>query len=71
MKLGLHTISVWFGLLMILLVVSGAFVFSFSDFMIDRLNGPKRIFFVVILLAYAIYRGFRLFSVLKQSQNDD
>ncbi|MCE3258425.1 MAG: hypothetical protein K0S12_66, partial [Bacteroidetes bacterium] len=41
MKLGLHTVSVWFGMIMILLVTAGAFAFTFTDFMDDRLYGNK------------------------------
>lgn len=70
MKLGLNSISVWFGMIMILLVVAGAFAFAFTDFMDDRLFGPKRIFFVVLLLAYGIYRIFRLRQLLKQNNNE-
>lgn len=68
MKLGLNTISVWFGMIMILLVVSGAFAFAFTDFMSDKLYGQKRFFFVILLLAYAVYRGFRLYQVFKQAK---
>jgi len=71
MKLGLNSISIWFGMIMILLVVTGAFAFAFTDFMDNRLFGPKRIFFVVLLLAYAVYRIFRLRSLLKQNNNED
>lgn len=70
MKLGLNTISVWFGMIMILLVLSGAIAFAFTDFMDDRLYGTKRIFFVVMLLAYAIYRIFRLRHALKQTADE-
>ena len=70
MKLGINSISIWFGMIMILLVVAGALAFAFTDFMDDRLFGPKRIFFVVLLLAYAVYRVFRLRSLLKQNNNE-
>ena len=42
MKLRLNSISIWLGFIMILLVISGAAVFSFSDFMSDELFGKKR-----------------------------
>lgn len=71
MKLGLNSISIWFGMIMILLVITGAFAFAFTDFMDDKLFGPKRIFFVVLLLAYAVYRIFRLRQLLKQNNNED
>jgi len=71
MRSGLNTISVWFGMIMILLVVSGAIAFALTDFMDDKLFGPKRIFFVMLLLAYAVYRGFRLKQVLKQTKYNE
>jgi hypothetical protein len=70
MKLGLNTISVWFGMIMILVVLSGAIAFAFTDVMNDKLYGSKRIFFVVLLVAYAVYRFFRLKQVLKQKTDD-
>jgi len=57
-------------MIMILLVVAGAIAFAFTNFMDDRLFGPKRIFFVVLLLAYAAYRIFRLRQLLKQHNNE-
>ncbi len=69
MKLGLNSISVWFSLLMIILVITGAFAFAFTDFMDDRLFGTKRIFFVCLLFLYAIYRVFRLYQLNKSNQD--
>ena len=66
MKLGLNTISLWFGMIMILVVLSGAFAFAFTNVMSERLYGTKRIFFVILLVAYAVYRFFRLRQILKQ-----
>ena len=71
MKLGLNSVAIWFGLIMVLLVLTGAVAFAFTDFMDDKLFGPKRIFFVVLLLAYAVYRIFRLRSLLKQNNHED
>lgn len=71
MKLGLNTMAIWFGMIMILLVVSGAFAFAFTDFMDDKLFGNKRIFFVCLLLAYAVYRIFRLRQLLKQNKYEN
>jgi hypothetical protein len=71
MKLGLHTVSVWFGMIMILLVTAGAFAFTFTDFMDDRLYGSKRYIFAGILLAYGIYRGVRLYQTLKYNASKE
>lgn len=35
---------------------------AFTDFMSTKIVGPKRIFFIVFLLAYA---GFRVYRVIK------
>lgn len=71
MKLGLNTISIWFGMIMILLVISGAISFLFTDLMIDRLYGGKRTGFIIMLFAYTIYRGFRLYQSLKQGRHEE
>lgn len=71
MKFGLNTISAWFGIIMILLVVSGAVAIMFTGFLEDRLYGNKRVFFVILLLAYAVYRIFRLRQVFKQRHYDE
>ena len=68
MKPGLNTVSAWFGIIMILLVTAGAGAFALTDFMDDKLYGNKRIFFVLLLLAYAVYRGFRLKQLLNQQK---
>ncbi len=71
MKLGLNSISNWFGMVMIVIVLAGAIAVSFTDFMIDRLYGTKRIFFVVLMLAYAIYRGVRIYQTMKQNRHEE
>lgn len=71
MKLGLNAISVWFGMITIVIVVTGAFAFAFTDIMCDKLFGSKRTGFIIMLFAYAIYRGFRLYQNLKQKRNEE
>ncbi len=66
MKFG-NLISLWFGAIMIVLVVSGAIAFTFTDFMNDKLFGTKRTVFIFILAAYAVYRGFRLYHLIKKN----
>lgn len=70
MKSGLHFISFWSGVIMILLVISMAVAVSFTDMFSDRLYGNKKIFFVILLLAYAVYRGFRLYQIFKQRPDE-
>ncbi|WP_317899161.1 hypothetical protein [Aurantibacillus circumpalustris] len=66
MKLGLNFIAVWFGIIMIIVVLGGAIAIAFTDVFSDRLFGLKRVFFVFMLIAYAVYRGFRLYHLLNQ-----
>jgi len=68
---GLNIISIWFGFIMIIIVLLGAATFLFTDFMIDRLFGGKRIGFIIMLFAYAVYRSFRLFYTIKQNKHDE
>jgi hypothetical protein len=70
MKTGLQSVSVVFGIIMVLVVLSGAIAFMFTDVMSDRLFGSKRTLFVVVLFAYAAYRSFRLYQVFKPSNNE-
>lgn len=71
MKLGLNTLTIWFGMIMIILVIAGAFMFSFTDVMSDRLFGAKRTGFIIMLFAYAVYRGFRLYQSIKKVRHEE
>ncbi|MDP1803438.1 MAG: hypothetical protein Q8L81_18895 [Bacteroidota bacterium] len=68
MKLGLNSLSIWLGIVMIILVLTGAIAFSITDVMSDKLFGGKRTGFIVMLFAYAVYRAFRLYQNLKQNR---
>ena len=70
MKFGLNTLSIWFGMIMILVVLAGAITFSLTDVMSDRLFGPKRIGFIIMLFVYSVYRSFRLYQSLKQIRHE-
>ncbi len=71
MKLGLNTITLWFGFLMVLVTISGAFLFAFTDVMSERLFGTNRVIMSVIFFAYAIYRSIRLYQSIKQMQRGE
>jgi|GEM_PF-962965 len=72
MKPGLNSISIWFGMIMMLVVISAATaLLIFPDALNDRLYGNKRIFFVSLLFAYAIYRGFRVYSLIKNNRREE
>jgi hypothetical protein len=51
------------------LALAGAF--AFTDFYSDRMMGGKRTGFIVMLIAYAVYRGFRTYSLLKAKSNNE
>jgi hypothetical protein len=40
-------------------------VFLFTDLMSDRVFGVKRYILAIIFLAYAVYRSYRMYGVLK------
>lgn len=69
MKPLLNSLSLWSGAITLLIVLSGAVAFTFTDIMGDRLYGSKRIGFTLMLYAYAIYRGFRIYQTLKQNKH--
>ena len=58
-----------FSAIMVLLTLTGAIVFLFTDLLSDRAYGTKRIILGIIFLAYAIYRSYRMYSAFKASPN--
>ena len=66
-KSPIELINLSFSTLMIVLTITGFFVFLFTDLMSDRVFGFKRYVLAFIFLAYAIYRSYRMYKVFKQS----
>ncbi len=64
-KSPIELINLSFSTLMVLLTITGFFVFLFTDLMSDRVFGLKRYILAIIFLAYAIYRSYRMAGVLK------
>ncbi|MBL7933033.1 MAG: hypothetical protein JNL60_14085 [Bacteroidia bacterium] len=64
-------VSIWFGIIMIVVIGSAAIAITFTDFLVDKISGTKRTFFVLMLYAYSLYRGIRIYQTLKQSRSDD
>ena len=62
-----RSLSLWSGVMMIFLVLCGAVLVLFTDAFDDRLYGNKRTFFVVMLLTYAVYRGYRLRQLYRKT----
>ncbi len=59
-------INLSFSGLMVMLTFTGAIVFLFTDLMGDKAYGSKRIILGTVFLAYAIYRSYRMYIVLKK-----
>ena len=59
-------INLTFSGLMVLLTITGFFVFLFTDLLSDRVFGNKRYILAFVFLAYAIYRSYRMYQVLKK-----
>ena len=71
MKFGIRFAYIWFSTIIILFIVIGAAIaFTFTDFMDDKLFGTRRVVFIFILVAYGIYRSFRLYQLLKNARNE-
>ena len=58
-------INLSFSGIMVLLTISGFFVFLFTDLLSERVFGNKRYILAFVFLAYAIYRSYRMYQVFK------
>jgi hypothetical protein len=66
----LQSVTVWFSVVMVLAVFALATAVLLTDALSDRLYGNKRIFFIVLLYAYAAYRGFRLYRYFRGARHE-
>lgn len=71
MRNNINFVTLWFSAAMVILVIAGAIAFTFTDFMSDRVYGTKRLVLTLVFVAYAIYRGFRIYQVIKSGKNED
>ena len=71
MRPAMQMISFWFGAIMVVVVVVLAIGVLTTDMLSDRLYGNKRIIFVVMLLAYAVYRSYRMYLYFKGSRQNE
>lgn len=69
-KSPIELINLVFSGMMVLLTFAGAIVFLFTDLMSDRAFGNKRIILGIVFLTYAIYRTYRMYSVLKKEKEE-
>ena len=68
---GLLVAFVFVGAIMVLVVLVLGVALLTTDFYSDRLSGSKRTFFIVLLFAYAVYRSFRTYSLLKTRKTNE
>ncbi len=71
MKNKLNFVTLWFSVLMVIVVIAGAIAFTFTDFMSDRVYGSKRVILTVVYLAYAAFRGIRIYQLFKSGKNEE
>ncbi len=55
-------LNLTFSGIMILVTITGALVFFFTDLMSDRVFGNKRYILGTIFFLYAIYRSYRVYK---------
>jgi len=66
-----NIVSIWFGALMVVVVLFLGGLIAFTDVMTDRLYGNKRTFFIVLMFSYAVYRSYRIYQIRKSKQEDN
>jgi uncharacterized membrane protein len=66
-----NSVNMLFGAVMLVVVVVLGFAVAFTDFYSDRLFGWRRIVFIVMMFAYAAYRGIRIYQEIKKRQSTD
>jgi hypothetical protein len=65
----IELVNLAFSSLMVLLTVTGAIVFFFTDLLSDRVWGSKRYILGTVFLAYAVYRVWRMYGVFKKQKD--
>ncbi|HLP56883.1 MAG TPA: hypothetical protein VK151_17735 [Fluviicola sp.] len=59
-----------FTLFIIAMCLVFAYFMAFTDLKEDDLNGTPRRIFVAIMLAYAVFRGYRMVKAYRKQQNE-
>ena len=57
-----------FGIIMMIVVIVLGIIVAFTNWYDDRLFGWRRSLFVVMMFAYAIYRGFRVYQEFRNGR---
>ena len=71
MRPAMQMISFWFGGVMVVVVIALAIAVLTTDMLSERLYGNKRIMFVVLLFAYAVYRSYRMYHFIRESRKNE
>lgn len=70
--MGLNSISMIISGFSILMCLVLAYFLTFTDLLAEGMTNNKRIILVVILIAYAIFRSFRLYAMMtNKNKNSD
>ncbi len=56
---------------MVIMCLILSYYLIFTDLKMDTLNGFKRQMCIAILLLYGFYRGFRLYTLIKNSKKEE
>jgi hypothetical protein len=67
----IELINLAFSSVMVLLTVTGAIVFFFTDLLSDRVWGSKRYVFGTVFIIYAVYRVWRMYGVFKKEKTQN
>ena len=70
MRNNINFVTLWFSAAMVIIVIAGAIAFTFTDFMSDKVYGTKRLVLTLVFLAYAVYRGIRIYQEIKSRNNN-
>jgi len=66
--MNLNSINAIFTGFVIVLCVVFSYFLLFTDLMIDTMHGTKRTVFVIVLLSYGAFRGYRLIRSFKEGK---
>jgi hypothetical protein len=60
-------INLAFSMVMVLVTLFGSFIFLFTDLLMENASGYRRTILGIVFLAYAIYRGYRIYKSLEKN----
>lgn len=66
--MGLNYVTMFLTGFIIVVSFVMAYFLAFTDLMLEDLSGNKRTAFIFVLLAYGLYRCYRLYLMIKKKQ---